>query len=251
MTDRNRPASSPPVRWPRTAANVLVAACIFIAGRLSAAALTSPATSQSAHASGSESTTRPSGTRRPIRNPPRWSTPAFPAPDASDPASQHGDETAAHETAQFFFRRIFRRQAVIPTGVDPEMRANANREYLIGMGDALRMLDPSALRAVSDELNSQLCSRDANDDQTLVLAILAFEMPDLTTRQGFQCFFSRAKGKEDTVLWYMLDAFNNSTDERPEFITSLEKTAKDPRTLERLKPREERERAHAFPPRVN
>jgi hypothetical protein len=61
---------------------------------------------------------------------------------------------------------------------------------------------------------------------------MARVLPDVATREGFDCYFSRAK--EDVPFWFMLDAWRESGLEKMPALVKLQATAKDPRTTRRF-----------------
>jgi hypothetical protein len=134
------------------------------------------------------------------------------------------------------FRR-FHRMGGASAGV-PETSANALRPYLQGLADAVKQTSPAVRGALADEFTERLCGRALDDAELITMAYLGLEIPDITSPRAFDCVFSRRGGQEDVVLWYMLDAWRHSGQDKSAAIAQIERTAVDPRTQRRLLSRE-------------
>jgi hypothetical protein len=99
--------------------------------------------------------------------------------------------------------------------------------------------------ALSQDFSDRLCNHKLADDQSMVLSYFAMELPEMVNNRGLDCFFGRAGQKEDATLWYMMDAWRGSGNDRPESLTALAANAKDNRTLWRLLPPEQAAEARA------
>jgi len=117
--------------------------------------------------------------------------------------------------------------------------ANAVRPYLQGVADAVRQSAPSVKAAFTDEFTERLCRGSLKDDELITMAYLGLEMPEITGPRAFDCVFSRRGNQEDAVLWYMLDAWRHSGQERSTAIAQIQRTATDPRTQRRFLTREQ------------
>jgi hypothetical protein len=240
---RTKPSGISARRWLVLTAT---AAMVFFAGRMSAGFRATHPPSPSGRSADSDDTKPEPSEHMPKGRSIRaaLAIPDF-VPDPADSSrAPPPSPKDVHASAKFFLSRLFKRSQILPQNQPLEVRANFNREYTIGAIEAVRDLHPEDIGAMSEELNNKLCDETIDEEKTVSLAIMAFEMPELSSPRGFQCFFSRARKKEDVVLWYMLDAFNNSGQDKPAALLELAKTAKDPRTMERLMSPEDRERLH-------
>jgi hypothetical protein len=161
---------------------------------------------------------------------------AWTAGDAAPP-SEPSDRRA---TATFMVSSLFRRLHLMggaSAGV-PETSANALRPYLQGLADAVKQTSPAVRGALADEFTERLCGGTLDDAELITMAYLGLEIPDITSPRAFDCVFSRRGSQEDVVLWYMLDAWRHSGQDKSAAIAQIERTAVDPRTQRRLLSRE-------------
>jgi hypothetical protein len=107
------------------------------------------------------------------------------------------------------------------------------------MADTVRQTSPAVRAALGDELNDRLCSGTLKDDELITLAYLGIELPDITAPRGFDCVFAQRGKQEDAVLWYMLDAWRQSGQDKTAAIALVERLATDERTRRRFLSREE------------
>jgi hypothetical protein len=138
--------------------------------------------------------------------------------------------------ATYLFERLLERLGRLPQlpGFVPESHANIIRPTIVGMVEAARALDPLSRKALSDELERRLCADRPDETKAIVFAYFASEMPEITTPNGFECFFASAQTQESAALWYMLDAWRTSGLPETRSFSSLRSSAKDERTLDRL-----------------
>jgi hypothetical protein len=118
---------------------------------------------------------------------------------------------------------------------DPERTANESREYVRGLGHAIRALGPDLLEPMREELKENLCKGGQSADELVLLGYLQQELPEVASREGFDCVFAAHK-TEDIVTWSMLDAWQQSQVGETSSISSRQAEWSDPRTLRRLEP---------------
>ena len=168
-------------------------------------------------------------------------------PDKTD-SSSGPTEQDRKNTVTFVMNRLFHRidgLSRMPHMQSAESRANMAREYARGIADALRMGRSDLYQALSQDFNDRLCNQTMPDDQTILLSYFALELPEIVDNKGLECFFGRAKGKEDVPLWYMMDAWRNSGGEKPAALAAIEATATDQRTIQRFMSPEQEEAARS------
>jgi hypothetical protein len=118
-----------------------------------------------------------------------------------------------------------------------EGRAATVVPYLNGMLKGAIQADPGMREAFSREFTTSLCDRQLEDDQVISVAQMAMILPDITTSQGVDCFFSKAK--EGVPFWTMLDAWRRSGLDSSPVLDAIRASATDPRTTRRFLSREE------------
>jgi hypothetical protein len=168
-------------------------------------------------------------------------TEASASPTCSAPSDQARSNTARMVTGRLFQR--IERIARMPGMENPESRANMVREYARGLADAVRMGRSDLYRALSQDFDDRLCKETMPDDKIILLAYFAMELPEVVDNRGLECFFSRAKGKENVALWYMMDAWRQSGRDKTAALAAIEATATDPRTVRRFMSPEQQEAA--------
>jgi len=174
-----------------------------------------------------------------------WSKPRSPLPrlaqlPAAPPAECENTDRRA--TATSLVETLLKRLPGRRTGgweEGPEASANAVRPYLQGLADGVKQSSPAVKAAFTDEFTERLCRGSLADDELIAMAYLGQEMPEITGPRAFDCVFSRRGKQEDVVLWYMLDAWRLSGQEKSAAIAQIQRTATDPRTLRRFMSREE------------
>jgi hypothetical protein len=210
--------------WGRTALAAVTLAAAFLLGRGTAA----PTGQETAH--GEVSAPRPPAApvadrRRPVSRPPRLVVGgAEPVPD---PATEH------RATARHLVDVLFARLSA-PPGAVPEQSANSIREFLQGMAYGVNQTSPGVRAALAEQFTERLCTGTLGDAQVITLAYLGAELPDVTTARGFDCAFAARGQREDAPLWYMLDAWRRSGQEKSPTLARIERSATDERTQRRF-----------------
>jgi hypothetical protein len=164
-------------------------------------------------------------------------------PRFSSAAGEKTEPAPAPETRQqraaYLVDDLFRRLAPYRDLV-PEDAANQLQGFMAGVTSAIRQLDDSYSYELSREIGRQLCdSHQPGDARLITLAYLTSSLPAAASAEGFDCFFSHPRS-ENAPLWYMIDAWRSSGQEKPPGLVALGKAAKDDRTLRRLLPQSER-----------
>jgi hypothetical protein len=121
-------------------------------------------------------------------------------------------------------------------GSGPEMAANVMTPFLEGMMTSVRAMNPEMVGYLREEFAKDLCSRTQSIDQVMVFSRLVVIEPQLGSRDAFNCLL-KTHGKEDVVLWSILDAWNVTGRPAVEGIAHLQ-SATDERTRRRLQPPE-------------
>jgi hypothetical protein len=228
-------------RWKGLLVGGLVGTMCFLLGRASApqaSAGGNPAVPQVDDSTGLEG----AGTRPRALRPPKLLI-----PDKTETCSGTTDQDRK-DTVTFVMNRLFHRIEGLGrlSGLESaEMRANMAREYARGLADAIRMGRSDLYQALTQDFNDRLCNQTMPEDKTILLSYFATELPEIVDNKGLECFFGRAKGKEDASLWYMMDAWRNTGGEKPTALAAIEATATDQRTIRRFMSPEQEEAARS------
>ena len=113
-----------------------------------------------------------------------------------------------------------------------EARAGAALPYFSGLLHGALQADPEIRPAFSKLFTSVLCGSALPDDRAITVANMALALPDIATREAFDCYFSRAK--EDVPSWVMLDAWRRTGLEKTPTIAKFQASATDSRTTRRF-----------------
>lgn len=156
---------------------------------------------------------------------------------AEDDAAAAADARFAR--AEYLFAQVFKQlDDQARSGVTvAEGRAGAVLPYLSGMLQGAIQADPGMRSAFARQFTTALCDRELADDQAISVGQMALILPDVTTAQGIQCFFSKAK--EGVPFWTMLDAWRRSGLEKTPLLEQIRASATDPRTTRRFLSNEE------------
>jgi hypothetical protein len=219
------------LRWPLAIGGIVVFGLGVLVGR------------QTTPAVGMVAANRPAGApaapaRRPPAFIPRSGPPSFKNPASTAPAPDSTPATPA-QRADRVVSSLFRRLSLLPpteAHETTEGRANAVKEFTLGMVEAMVQEGPEIREALSQEYTARLCQHKGNllDEQVLALANLGQAFPQITSASGFDCFFSRNVGQETLPVWAMLDAWRHSGHEKNAAIRQLEASARDVRTRQRF-----------------
>jgi hypothetical protein len=123
--------------------------------------------------------------------------------------------------------------------VAPELVANTLQPYLTGWIDAVRRAAPELAPQLQIDVGEALCAKETSDEELIALGRITAAMPAILDSSSIDCVLA-SRPKEDIVVWTMLDAWTQSGMARTEQVEALAQRATDPRTLERLKPPEQR-----------
>lgn len=231
-------------RWVGRLVLAILGAVLFFVGRLSGARVTpaEPHAPVPQMAGAVESESAP--VHLPTSVPRLRSLP----PSKTDENCPGPSEQARRDTATAMMDGLLRRIEGLEhfPGMDnPERRASTARDYARGLADALRAGRSDLYEAMSEDLSDRLCSGPMADDKIILMSYLAMELPEMVGSRGLDCYFGRAKGKENAALWNMIDAWRTSGSEKPKALSLLEATSTDERTLRRLASPEEAAAARA------
>lgn len=212
---------------------------LFLAGRWSAARTAVAAAARESGDAGSASAdTERWRTRLRAVTVPVWPQAATePNADAERAANE-----ARAQRAEFLLGRVFKqmeRQSHTDRDLVPEARAERVRDYLTGTVMGAIHADPQMRSAFSQQFTAALCNRSPKPEEIISLAHVAQAVPDVPTREGFDCFFEKKRTAEDAPLWSMLDAWRDSGQEKSPALARLQAAAKDERTARRFLSNEE------------
>lgn len=230
-----------PRRWPGLLASGIAGVMLFFLGRLSAREAGPEKSLSDDQTPELPSQPRPRAQRGFLAH----GVPRPAALGTPDSCTQTTDQDRK-DTATFVVDNLFRRvepyihDPIFPTA---EARANQLRPFINGLAEGIRQTRPDLFKALGEDFDDRLCNGGMSDDKTLLLSYLAADLPEMADSKGFDCFFTRAKGKEDVPLWYMLDAWQASGLEKTAALAQVQATASDERTIRRLKPIEEQRAA--------
>jgi hypothetical protein len=228
------PTKSPPGRVLHVALALSILVLVFSAGRMSASsATTSPALAPTSNPSVRSQADLSSSSRRVARLPSVPATTTVTSPPACEEA---GDSPQRLSRAEYLFDRFLERLSRQPRlpGSTPEKQANLLRSTLTGVIEAARAFDPISRVALSHELTRRLCETELGHAESIAVAYLATDMPEISTEKGFECFFSKIGRQESPRVWAMLDAWRSSGQPPTAAILALQRTALDERTRRRL-----------------
>jgi hypothetical protein len=177
--------------------------------------------------------------QHPSPPPPRSSPPKFPTPAAA-PADDacSGTVPVRQQRARAMFSSLVAKANMIREAVTqstPESRANELRGYIQGEAAAIRQINPLIIPQIAEEFTRRFCHEEVGEDEAILLAYVGTDLPEATSREAFDCFFSSGR-KEGPALWYMLDALKQSGQSPPPALAEVRRKASDPRTLRRLDP---------------
>lgn len=238
-------SNSTPVRrrWLGLVASGALGAALFFMGRLSAPHASPGTTSAEPEASDLPSQPNPHtklGVR--ARSIPRLAAPGSPEACAAT-TDQDRKDTAAFVMDSLFGRiEMFSHSPMFATA---EARANQLRPFVHGLADGIRKTRPDLFKALAEDFNDRLCKEEMSDDRTILLSYFAADLPEMVDTRGLDCFFSRAKGKEDVPLWSMLDAWRASGLEKTAALAQVQDTASDQRTIRRFMTPEDQQAARS------
>jgi hypothetical protein len=117
----------------------------------------------------------------------------------------------------------------------PEAVATPVFLYMQGLMDGLIRAAPDLVDGLAASIEASVCNPDASQEEIIGLSYITRLAPELANSRSFECIFSiHARGEENAVLWYALDAWKASGLPKTESLVAIERTAKDPRTRERF-----------------
>jgi hypothetical protein len=157
------------------------------------------------------------------------------------PTCPGNDPEAKTARARQYVSQLLRRLDMIPSNnlFTAESRVNRIRDYVTGVMDAIRQSDPELPADLARLFTDSLCEGPVPDDKAMLLSHMAQMLPAMATNQGFQCFFAQAPEKETPAVWYMIDAWRESGQDKPPALGAIERTARDDRTRMRFLTREQ------------
>lgn len=111
--------------------------------------------------------------------------------------------------------------------------------YLIGMVETIRAIDPGIFLEMRDDLADDLCGSKENSEADVVLyAKLSILERQVSSERALNCAFEGRQ--EGYALWTLLDAWQANGRPTLPALSSIAQRATDPRTTERLRPRDEK-----------
>jgi hypothetical protein len=185
-------------------------------------------------------------TRRPPAFIPRSGPASFRDEHATTPAPAASPAQRADQVLGSLFRRL----SLLPPSdqnLTAEGRANSVKEFTLGMVEAMVQEGPEVHQAMAEAYAARLCQQKGAllEEQVIALANLGQAFPQITSQNGFDCFFSRNTGQENLPVWAMLDAWRHSGHPKNAALRELELGARDPRTKQRFLSHQDELRARA------
>jgi hypothetical protein len=115
---------------------------------------------------------------------------------------------------------------------NPELHATRLSMYQKGMFDALIRTAPDLADELATRIETELCDESPEASHVISLSRIVHDMPELANERAFDCIASR--GKEDTVLWSVLDAWRATGLPETPALAAVRRTASDERTKMRF-----------------
>jgi hypothetical protein len=115
---------------------------------------------------------------------------------------------------------------------DPEVHATRLLMYQKGLMDAIVRTAPDLADELAAGIERELCSGSATVSRVISLSHFIHDMPELANERAFDCIASR--GKEDAMLWAVLDAWRATGMPPTPAIAKIQQTATDERTRSRF-----------------
>jgi hypothetical protein len=167
-----------------------------------------------------------------------------PRPKASGPSAQaqHVLESEAQHRARaasdlinVLRAKVAEAERASPMQETPEDAANMVAGYLNGFSAALVRIAPDMVDELASEVERSMCSPTTGAAEAITLSRLLRDMPELTNPEAIDCVVRDRP--EDIVLWSVLDAWNAAQLPKSEAIARVEAEAKDPRTRQHFRGR--------------
>ena len=155
---------------------------------------------------------------------------------------------AADRSAERIVRDVRRLTlARIVEGRPVEAQINGMHQYLVGVVETVRAIDPAIFKAMGEQYAHDICSgRNTSDQELMVFARLATLQAEVGSDRALDCSL-KLRAKEDIVMWALLDAWNNAGRPPLPALATIERNVADERTRSRLAtPKEQSERAADF-----
>jgi hypothetical protein len=119
-------------------------------------------------------------------------------------------------------------------GLPVEAQASSMEQFVVGLIEGIRAIDPTIIDALRSEFTRSLCRSTGNTDlDVLMFTKMASIDSRFASTEGLGCALA-GRTQEDVVLWLLLDVWSATGREPLPVIARLAQNATDNRTKRRL-----------------